>query len=468
MTALLDRISTQRHELRNSIDWWLQNYLMPASTQFGYDGHTYIVGTQQTSQGTTLTREVSTTLPGYLGALRTSPPAFAAQMVRAAVLSQARFTFRNVQSSPTPRRTFGTGALSLLEKPWPNGTTGELLSRMEWHAGLAGNAYVVRQARRLRVLRPDWVGILYGSQKDPGDPLGQIDAEVLGYVYQPGGFMDKRGEPTTLLPEEMAHWTPLPDPMSPGIGMSWITPGLRDIQGDQAFTEHKLAFVSNGATPNLVIKNLGAQTKEQFDEIIDKLEERHVGVRNAYRTLYLNGGADVEAVGKDLKELDYKAVQGAGETRIAMLSRVPAALLQISEGLQGSSLNAGNFGMSRRIFADSWVFPVLQDVCRALAPLIAVPLDAELWFDTADIPLLREDQMDAAEIVQSQATTIGNLVKEGFTAVSAIAAVKAQDMSLLKHTGLVSVQLQLPGSGGLPIAPKPANGVPVPSNNGGS
>lgn len=461
--GLLERIGEGRGELRNSIDWWLQNYLMPASTQFGFDGHTYIVGTQQTSQGTTLTREVATTLPGYLGALRTSPPAFAAEMVRAAILSQARFTFRNVQSSPTPRRTFGTGALALLEKPWPNGTTGELLSRMEWHAGLAGNAYVVRQAGkdrgdlgRLRVLRPDWVGILYGSQLDADDPLGQIDAEVLGYVYQPGGFMDKRGEPTTLLPGEVAHWSPLPDPMSPGIGMSWITPGLRDIQGDRAFTEHKLAFLSNGATPNLVIKNLGAQTKEQFDEIIDKLEERHVGVRNAYRTLYLNGAADVEVVGKDLEQLDFKAVQGAGETRIAMLSRVPAALLQISEGLSGSSLNAGNFGMARRIFADSWVFPILQDVCRALAPLISVPLDAELWFDTSDIPLLREDEKDAAEIVSSQATTIGNLVKEGFDAKSAINAVMARDMTLLKHTGMVSVQLQSPGSPG--AQPAPANG----------
>jgi hypothetical protein len=86
----------------------------------------------------------------------------------------------------------------------------------------------------------------------------------------------------------------------------------------------------------------------------------------------------------------------------------------------------------------------------SLASLINVPADSELWFDVTDIPLLREDAKDAAEIVSIQAATIGNLVKEGFTAKSAVAAVKGQDMALLEHTNLVSVQLQPPGAAALP------------------
>jgi hypothetical protein len=161
--------------------------------------------------------------------------------------------------------------------------------------------------------------------------------------------------------------------------------------------------------------------------------------------------------------MDFKATQGVSETRIAFLSRVPAPILGISEGLAGSSLNAGNFGMARRIFADSWVYPTLQDVCRALAPLVNVPTDAELWFDTADMPLLREDAKDAADIESVKAQTITAYVKEGFTPESAIAAVQGQNVALLKHTGLVSVQLQPPGSG-------PANTTPaipvLPAGNG--
>jgi HK97 family phage portal protein len=442
--GLLERVAEARQvEGRFSADTWIQEYLLPAN-QFTYGGTTYPFGLTQTLLGQR-TREISLSLPGYMAALRTCPPAFASQMVRALVLSQARFIFRNTQASPTPKRKFGLRDLSILERPWPNATTGELLSRMEWHAGLAGNAYVVRQPQRLRVLRPDWVAVAYKSEREPDDPALALDAELAGYVYVNGGW-NSGNKPESLLPDEVAHWSPLPDPENAGIGMSWITPAVREIQGDRAATEHKLKFFENGATPNLVVKGIPATTKTQFDELVDMMESDHKGLANAYKTLYLTAGADATVVGSDLKQLDFKATQGAGETRIALLSRVPAALLGISDGLAGSSLNQGNFGMARRMFADTWVHPTLQDVAAALAPLITVPSDAELWTDHSDIPILREDAKDAAEIEQIRASTIANLVRDGFTAQSAIAAVTGQDMTLLKHTGLVSVQLQVPGT----------------------
>lgn len=439
--GLLDRIAAAQRgdEKRFGVDQWITDYLYQANN-FGYNP----LGLRQTYDGKRI-QDITSTLPAYMAALRGCPPAFAAQMVRALVLSQARFTFRNRPSSSTPRRTFGTTALGLLEKPWTNATTGELLARMEWHAGLTGNAYVVRRPNRLRVLRPDWMGVVYGSDMEPDDPAHALDGEVLGYVYQNGGF-GNRNKPQTLLPNEVAHWSPIPDPESPGAGMSWITPAIRDIQGDKAATEHKLKFFTNGATPNMVVKGIPATTKDQFDEIVGMLEERHTGISNAYKTLYLTAGADATVVGSDLKQLDFKATQGAGETRISVLSRVPASLLGISEGLAGSSLNAGNFGTARRSFSDTWVHPSLQDLSASLSTIITVPNDAELWFDTADIPLLREDAKDAADIESTKALTIRQLVDGGFTPDSVVAAVQGQNMSLLKHTGKLSVQLQEPGA----------------------
>lgn len=452
--GLLDRIAAaSRGEQRFGIDEWITDYLMP--NQFSFNGHSYPFGVNQTYAGQRA-REMSATLPAYANALRSCPPAFAAQLVRALVLSQARFVFRNRASSSTPRRTFGTTALGLLERPWTNATTGELLARMEWHAGLAGNAYVVRRPDRLRVLRPDWCAVLYGSEMEPDDPAHALDGEVIGYVYQNGGFTDDRHKPQTLLPSEVAHWSPIPDPEAAGVGMSWITPAVRDIQADQSATEHKLMYFTNGATPNMVVKGIPAVTKGQFDEIVDAMEARHTGVRNAYRTLYLTAGADATVVGSNMHEIDFKSTLATGETRISVLSRVPAALLGISEGLSGSSLNAGNFGMARRIFSDSWLHPTLQDVCAALATLIKVPNDAELWFDTGDIPLLREDAKDAAEIESVKAQSIVKLATGGFTRQSAIAAVQGQDMSLLQEDpDWVSVQVQPGQSTQLPLQQKP-------------
>lgn len=798
--GLLDRISAARgrDEQRFGMDQWIADYLIPAN-EFGYNNHTYPFGLNQTLPGSR-TKEISSTLPGYMDALRQCPPAFASQMLRALVLSQARFVWRNTRRSRTPGRTFSTSRLSPLETPWRNGTTGELLSRMEWHAGLAGNAYVTnRQQGRLRVLRPDWVIIIFGSQAQPEDPAHALDGEVIGYAYCNGGFQANRYAPEILLPDEVAHFSPLPDPEHAGIGMSWITPAVREIQGDRAATDHKLRFFANGApqpydagvltpsgwvemgsvkpgdsvvgsdgkpktvleiypqgiqdiyrvtfssggstectgdhlwtvanaydrkrgvtrtlplsylvangisydsgpfkwsvplvdpvefddpgellmdpyllgsllgdgsfrsngkgsggvslsshrddadeqqemlapllpdgvtiarrdrsgwsefyfrgyggprqnpltnmvkrlglwnvpgyektipeqymrgsvnqrvallqglmdtdgsvqreqpntvrfdstserlahqvcelagglggiatvgvqrlatvtaraqwrvsisrlpewivpcrlarkaamyrsevrggrlryiqtveyvgrkpaqciavesenhlyvtddfilthnTPNLVVKGITALNKEKFDEFVDMMESRHAGVRNAYKTLYLTAGADATVVGSDLRQLDFKNTQGAGETRITQLSRVHPVLLGSSEGLQGSSLNAGNFGAARRMFADSWLYPTLQDIAAALSPLVQVPVDAELWTTTTDMPILREDAKDAAEIEDLKAKTITKYVVEGFTPASAIAAVDGQDVKLLVHTGLISVQLQPPG-----------------------
>lgn len=435
-------------EKRYSADTWLTDYLIPSI--YG-DGAFYGTGLQ-TTLGGDRAKEISATLPGYSAALRMCPPAFAAQLVRALVLSQARFTFRNLPSSRTPRRTFGTQALSVLEHPWPRASTGELLGRMEWHAGLAGNAYVVRRGGRLRVIRPDWTAIVYGSQQEPEDAAHALDGEVIGYIYENGGIFTGRNKPQTILPQDMAHWAPIPDPEHAGIGMSWITPAVREIQSDRLTTDHKIKFFEHGATPNLVVKGIKAATREKFLQIVDMLEMKHAGIANAYRTLYLTEGADATVVGSDLKQLDFKSTQGAGETRISVLSRVPASLLGIAEGLAGSSLNAGNFGMARRVFGDIWVYPTLQDAAGSLAPLVDVPRDAELWYDTTDIPLLREDAKDAAEIQQIRAITIRQLIDGGFEPVSVIAAVQAQDMSLLRHSGLLSVQLQEPGVTALPSA----------------
>jgi phage portal protein BeeE len=447
---LLDRIRAVRGtstdvEQRFSADDWFSNYLLPS--QFSYNGQTYPLGLNQTL--TSRAAEITNTLPGYMAALAKCPPAFAAEMVRALVLSQARFTFRNPPWHPkTPRRTFGTPALGLLEHPWPNATTGELVARMEWHAGLAGNAFVALRPGQLQVLRPDWTAIIFGSQSQPDNPGGALDRELVGYIYINGGWNNQWGyKPEFLLPDEVAHWSPIPDPENAGVGMSWITPAIRDMQGDRLASEFKIRYFEQGATPNLVISGLPAVTKVQFDQMVEMMEERHAGSANAFRTLYLTAGADAKVIGANLQETDFRSVTAAGETRLSVLSRVPASLLGISEGLTGSSLNAGNFSAARRSFADTWVYPTLQDLAASLAPLVNVPSrpndPVELWFDVADIPLLREDAKDAAEITQIQAISIGGLVRDGFTPESATAAVTSQNMTLLQPIpGWVSVQLQ--------------------------
>jgi phage portal protein BeeE len=362
---------------------------------------------------------------------------FAVILARLLVFSEARFRWQQM-SGGRPGELFGGPELDILERPWPNGTTGELLGRMEQDASLAGNAYVLREEDRLRRLRPDWVQIVLTAP-----PSEAARSDVAGYAYYPGG--DFNASPVMYLPESVAHWSPIPDPESQYRGMSWLTPVYREIEADKAATLHKLKFFENGATPQLAVSVKENMTVEQFKDFIRASNQAHEGVDNAYKTLYVGGGADVTVVGKDLQQLDFKLTQGAGETRIAAAGGVPPVIVGLSEGLQSATYS--NYAQARRRMADGTTRPLWRSVAACLESIVApVPTAARLWYDDRDIPFLREDAKDSAEIEKTRASTVQALITAGYDPDAVVDAVVSEDLARLKgkHSGLYSVQLQPP------------------------
>lgn len=376
--------------------------------------------------------------------VKANPVIFAAASVRMSVFAQTRFVWRR-RSQGKVVDQFGDQNLSLLERPWRGATTRDLLVRMELHNTVAGNAFVRRGRGRLHLMRPDWTSIVLGSNLEPDDPGLAEDAEVLGYVYQPPGS-GRRGR--VYLPEEVAHYAPTPDPEANYRGMSWISAAIDDAGADEATTRHKDLFFKNAATPNMMVTFDPKLTRDQVADFKELMEEDHRGLWNAYKTLYLGGGADAKVVGKDLAQADLSKVQGKGETRIAMASGVHPVVLGASEGLSGSSLNAGNYNSAKRAFSDIRLQDLWQAAAGALEGIVGDPgPGVELWFDRSDVPYLQDDLKDTAEIQARQASAIRTFVDGGYTPDSAVAAVTNEDMSLLEHTGLFSVQLHPPGEG---------------------
>lgn len=372
------------------------------------------------------------------GAYKRNGIVFGCMLARMLLFSEARFAFQRIRDGrPDELHGGGSGsALRPLERPWPNGSTGDLLTRMIQDADLAGNFFAAREADRLRRLRPDWVKIILSAP-----PAEAVESDVIGYAYYPGGVHGGM-EPRLYTVEEVVHWAPIPDPEAQYRGMSWLTPTIRDIEADEAATEHKLSFFRNGAALATVLTLPDTLTEEQHKKWVRKFRNAHQGTRNAYEPLFLGGGADVKAIGTNLQELDMKIVQGAGETRIALDSGIHPVILGLSEGLAGSSLNAGNFQAARRLTADKALRPNWRSAAGALEQVVQVPDDSRLWYDDRDIPFLREDAKDLAEIQATEAQSIRTLFDAAFEPDSVVAAVVAQNWKLLKHTGLPPVQAQ--------------------------
>lgn len=452
--GLIDRISSRRSGNERQITT-LEQYAQSVTNSFMYGGHLYnLTGLQTTLAGERVER-IPQTLEGFGRQMYAGNGViFACMAVRQLVFSAVRFRYQRLRNG-RPSGWFGDRGLRLLEEPWTGGTTQDLLSRMIQDADLTGNFYGVADTPLARLggsdpqpeivrLRPDWVDIALAERRIGGAVVGH---RRIGYLYWEGGRTSGEA-PAAFLPEEVAHFDPYPDPLADYLGMSWLTPVVRDVQGDDLMSRHKLTFFENGATPNLVVKGLTAATKEKFDELVDMMESRHAGVANAYRTLYLTAGADATVVGSDLQQLDFKSIQGYGETRIAAAAGVPAVIVGLSESMQGSSLTTGNYGQARRRLADGTMHPLWGSAAGSLGNLVPRPTgDGErLWYDARDVPFLREDEKDAAEIQNKEAQTFRTMTDAGFTPESIKAAVLASDWSLLEHSGLFSVQLQPPGT----------------------
>ena len=310
---------------------------------FDYAGLQYPL--LQTTQGMVPQAQISPGLYGFSeNAAKVNGVVYACIATKMRLFGEARFKFK-------PKRSVGTGdlfggsGLGILEVPWPRASTSDLLSQISLHLDLTGNAYVHREnSGTLRLLRPDWTTILMGTSR-PNGQIGDIGTEVAAYLYQPPGCDRQVFDAPTV-----AHIMPVPDPIFPWRGMSWLQPIVQEVMADGAMTTHKRKYFDNAATANMIVK-LDVGDPDEFDKWVDRFESKHTGSRNAYRTLFLAGAADAQVVGANLKDVEFGATQAHGETRIAIAAGVPAIVLGITEGLDKSAYT--DYAVARKHFADS-------------------------------------------------------------------------------------------------------------------
>lgn len=408
--------------------------------------------------GTPASREeIGNDFEGYIhDAYKSNGVVFACMLARQTLFSETRFAWQPRRNG-RPGPLFTSAELGLLERPWPNGTTGELLTRMIQDADLAGNFFATTAddsgnlgkaatgpGRRIVRMRPDWVHIVLGSRSGN---LHDLDTKPVAYRYKPPAFAGEAAEEVLLMPHEVVHFSPLPDPSARFRGMSWLTPVLREIKADKAASRHKLKFFEQGATISTIVSLDKDVAPAAFEAFVEKMRAQTEGVDMAYKTLYLGGGADVTLNGANMQQMDFKSTQGAGETRIASAAGMHPVIVGLSEGLSGSSLNAGNFDAAIRLTADKTLRPLWRGAAASLETLLNRPNGAtDLWYDDRDIAFLRDDSTDVATIQAQQAATANSLTTAGYTPDSVIEFLETGDLRALQHSGLYSVQLQAPGT----------------------
>lgn len=361
---------------------------------------------------------------------------FACIAARMALLSEARFRLQ----STADMHLFGNAGLSILEYPWPNATSGELWARMELGDSSAGNAYIRRAEPEdgtealLTVMRPDCVTIV---SEEARDTAGRTFRRPVGYVedLRPLGITDR--EPQFYTTAEVAHYSPNPDPSASFKGMSWLTPVLREIGADQAMTTYKTEHLRSGAQLGIVVKYAQKLQPATIDALRERIQARYGGPANSGKTLVLDQGGDVAVAGSTLEQLQFTALQGATETRIAAAAQVPAEVI----GLDGPRSASGNYELAVRRFADLWARPHWRAGCAVLQHLVQLvnpdgsesPVTApqRLWFDVSEIAALREGELARAQAYLVKTQGLAASVTAGYTRDSAVKAADSGDLTQL-------------------------------------
>lgn len=455
MSSLLDRILGRSGNL--SLDWYLAALQQGANMQ---------LPSWTTTMPGSPAIAIDANFLGYVANIgRAHGVVAAAVAARGGLVSQVRPQWRDKRDG-AEGSLFGSAELAVIEQPAARITRQRLLWTAETHVSYAGAAYFkATPGEGLRLLRPDLVDVLIASNADANDPAGPQaeDSEVIGWVYYPDGRNKGHGRKIVLAPDEVAQWAPEPDPVCWWRGESWVTSIVEEVSTDMQASDHLSRFYKNAATPQLVFSLKEAKTAAQVQDFADVVNGGHAGVENAYKNLFLGGGADVTVVGADLSKMQYQDIQGGHESRIAARSRVPAIVLGIREGMAGSALNAGNYTSTRRMWSDGWVTPTADGLCATLQQIIPAPnVMAELTYDPTRIAFLQEDRKDEAEILAQRAVTLRNLLDAGFTPDTAVTAVATGDYRRLKHSGLFSVQLQPPNTGEAATEPNDPADTPTP------
>lgn len=360
------------------------------------------------------------------------------------LFSQARFCWKRFGAGPKAMAADIFTNADLL----PLDDCVDLLAGMEFDVAMCGNSFVVRYGDVLKRLPPQWVTIVATSDSDPEYPLSAPDAKVFGYLYQP-----PQGEPEAFAADEVAHYAPKPDPDAQFRGMSYLRPVLRQVANQNAYAGFLSQYWENAATPNLVMKFPPEVQRQTIETFRDLFNEKHGGSGKAFRTAFLGGGADPVVVGANLDDLASKEISAYEFSQICAAAGVPPVVVTIVPGLESASTYA-NYQTSMRSFADLTVRPLWARAAIKLRPLMQpTPRGAELWYDVSGVAALQADAQDDANVMATNAQTIRALADGGWEKNSVVDAVTTGDLTRLRDTGLVSVQLLPPGQG----APTPSD-----------
>jgi HK97 family phage portal protein len=317
----------------------------------------------------------------------------------------------------------------LIERPNELISEFDLFELLVTYRDLAGICYTMVVPGRdgtpseLWPLRPDLVGVL-PSSRDPRDYT---------WVYRPN---PERPDIQVLIPRQqmIVAKYPNPNPFNPAdryFGKPPLRSAARAISLDNAATDFVDRLLRNDATPTTVVTTEQAVTDALVERLRAKWFQRHAG-QNRGGLAFLQKGMKVEALGLNLRDLEFPDLRTISESRVCMtMGRTPPILVGAKVGLDRST-----FANYHEAVESWWNGPLwsLQRKFRdafsgGLLPTQVGRKRVMLAWDNSEVPSLREGESARWERA-TNALARGGITRNDFREVVGLPPVPNGDVFL--------------------------------------
>lgn len=245
-------------------------------------------------------------------------------------------TRRDFELDAKTENTEGQALANLLNRPNKYMSGSEFQQLQTTLLNITGNAFtLIERARGSYIPKALWPLNAMNVQIVPS-----ADGELKGYLYSPKGSFEG-DDRLPILASDMMH-VKLPNPNDPlqglGFGLSPILPLAKSADVDNQITTFLKVFFEHGAMPSGALKLKDMMLDE---DSIEEIKERFMATYGNYENwadvAVLDMTMEYERIGLTFNEMDFTNLDERNESRILLPFGVPAELLPIRLGLQGST-----------------------------------------------------------------------------------------------------------------------------------
>ena len=227
---------------------------------------------------------------------------------------------------------------------------------------------------------------------------------------------------------DVVHFRHGLDPRNDLLGLSPLTPVLREIVADTEASNWLAGLLRNSSVPGLLLLDRsGALTDEQRHALRRTLDERTGGDRRG-SSLVVSGDVGVERLGTPPAEFGVVELRKAFEARVCAALGLPAVVVGFLSGIENATDNK-----QREYHAQAWsgfLLPLLDLIADTVTVTLLSgwggPLGDYLDWDTSGVTALREDA--AAQVDRAvRAYTAGLVTRREARAIMGLEADEADD-----------------------------------------